>query len=419
MVDIVLESVRTVIMGIILGYIWWIGKRENLPSQQGWRYIVAGFVLIFLGGLFDITDNFDDLNRYLIIGDTPYEAFLEKVVGNLVGSVLLLVGLWYWLPLVVRTARAERNLARVNSDLEIIVEKRTVELKDTIGQLERELTERKRIEGMLKESESVQVRIARENAVLAELGRIVSSTLDIDQVYERFAESVGKLLAFDRIAILIVDQENETISRPYVAGDEIPEWGIENIQPLAGSVAEWIIRNRSPLLIGGGETAAKASELPYFALAVSAGLPSLLAVPLISNDDIIGTLNFRSARLNAFDKSDLETAERIALQVSSAIANSQIYTERRRAEEALREHSENLALSNRQLEEAMTQVKTLSGMLPICSSCKRIRDDTGYWNQIETYIHQNSDARLSHGLCPPCAKQLFPDQYSKLYPDSD
>jgi PAS domain-containing protein len=62
-----------------------------------------------------------------------------------------------------------------------------------------------------------------------------------------------------------------------------------------------------------------------------------------------------------------------------------------------------------QLEEALAKIKTLSGFLPICSSCKRIRDDKGYWNQIESYIRDHSEAEFSHGICPECAKKLYPD----------
>lgn len=67
------------------------------------------------------------------------------------------------------------------------------------------------------------------------------------------------------------------------------------------------------------------------------------------------------------------------------------------------------------LRKALHEVKTLSGLLPICSSCKKIRDDTGYWQQIERYISLRSDADFSHSLCPECAEKLYPDiDYSKM-----
>jgi hypothetical protein len=62
-----------------------------------------------------------------------------------------------------------------------------------------------------------------------------------------------------------------------------------------------------------------------------------------------------------------------------------------------------------QLREALASIKTLRGLLPICYSCKQIRDDKGYWQQIETYIHDHTDANFTHGICPACATKLYPD----------
>jgi hypothetical protein len=61
------------------------------------------------------------------------------------------------------------------------------------------------------------------------------------------------------------------------------------------------------------------------------------------------------------------------------------------------------------LEKSLAEVKLLSGFLPICSACKKIRDDRGYWNQIETYISTHSQAQFSHSLCPECLQKLYPD----------
>lgn len=67
-----------------------------------------------------------------------------------------------------------------------------------------------------------------------------------------------------------------------------------------------------------------------------------------------------------------------------------------------------------ELRNALSEVKALSGLLPICSSCKKIRDDQGYWTQVETYISKHSDAVFTHGLCPDCTKELFPEVYERL-----
>ncbi len=68
-----------------------------------------------------------------------------------------------------------------------------------------------------------------------------------------------------------------------------------------------------------------------------------------------------------------------------------------------------------ELQVALDEVKTLSGLLPICASCKKIRDDKGYWNQIESYIGERSEAKFSHSICPDCAKKLYPG--FKIYDD--
>ena len=61
------------------------------------------------------------------------------------------------------------------------------------------------------------------------------------------------------------------------------------------------------------------------------------------------------------------------------------------------------------LQQALSEVKTLRGFLPICSGCKKIRDDKGYWQEIERYIQERSDASFSHGLCPECEERLYPE----------
>lgn len=87
-------------------------------------------------------------------------------------------------------------------------------------------------------------------------------------------------------------------------------------------------------------------------------------------------------------------------------------TERKRAEE----EREQLIVK---LQEALAKVKTLSGFLPICASCKNVRNDQGYWEQIEVYVRDHSNAEFSHSICPGCMKNLYPQAYAKLYPGED
>jgi len=66
-----------------------------------------------------------------------------------------------------------------------------------------------------------------------------------------------------------------------------------------------------------------------------------------------------------------------------------------------------------ELKAALDQVQKLSGMLPICATCKKIRDDKGYWNKIETYICEHSEAKFTHGMCPDCAKEYRSEYFDK------
>ncbi len=86
----------------------------------------------------------------------------------------------------------------------------------------------------------------------------------------------------------------------------------------------------------------------------------------------------------------------------TAILGLQRKTAEDKREEAIRER-----------EKALDDIKILNGLIPICSSCKKIRDDRGYWNQLEVYIKNHSEADFSHGICPECAKRLYPELYGK------
>jgi hypothetical protein len=95
--------------------------------------------------------------------------------------------------------------------------------------------------------------------------------------------------------------------------------------------------------------------------------------------------------------------QRLPVLAQRAMEAHQLAVERKQAE------AEREKLIH-ELQEAMAKVKTLSGMLPICASCKKIRDDQRYWNQIEAYIRDHSEAEFSHGICPECMKKLYPDE---------
>lgn len=75
----------------------------------------------------------------------------------------------------------------------------------------------------------------------------------------------------------------------------------------------------------------------------------------------------------------------------------------------LQQKNDWLNIKYKQIEEAQAEIKELKGILPICSHCHKIRDDQGYWNQLEKYIHEHSEVKFSHSICQECAKKHYPD----------
>ena len=67
----------------------------------------------------------------------------------------------------------------------------------------------------------------------------------------------------------------------------------------------------------------------------------------------------------------------------------------------------------KELQDALKDIRTVSGLIPICASCKKIRDDKGFWSQVEEYIEERSDAQFSHGICPKCRDELYPEYSHK------
>ncbi len=100
----------------------------------------------------------------------------------------------------------------------------------------------------------------------------------------------------------------------------------------------------------------------------------------------------------------LGASDYIVKPFNPAVVRARIKTniERKLAQEALEQKIE-------ELEKALDEIKTLRGIVPICSNCKKIRDDKGFWQQVEIYVHEHSEAEFSHSLCPGCVKELYPN----------
>jgi len=94
-------------------------------------------------------------------------------------------------------------------------------------------------------------------------------------------------------------------------------------------------------------------------------------------------------------------------KLNTVTAELQVEVECRKRAEAAKEQV------IEELKAALAKVNQLSGLLPICSSCKKIRDDKGYWNQIEAYIRDHSEAQFTHSICPECSRKLYPELFGE------
>jgi CheY-like chemotaxis protein len=134
--------------------------------------------------------------------------------------------------------------------------------------------------------------------------------------------------------------------------------------------------------------------------------PHLSDIPIImvtANNDRSNLQAAFAAGANDYITKPVHSLELLA-RASSALALKKEMDCRKAREEELRR-------SNDELQKALRDVKVLRGLIPICASCKKIRNDGGFWQQLEEYIGEHSEAEFSHGICQPCVKKLYPGVY--------
>ena len=200
-----------------------------------------------------------------------------------------------------------------------------------------DITERKRAEEALRRSEESAKRLAQENLSVAEIGRIIGSTLRIEEVYERFAEEVQKLIPFDRISISVANHTNRATIITYAAGSSIDFHPHGTVISFENSVYENIVANRSSVFVQTEDESDIRVRYPALLPSFRSGFRSMMSVPLISQDQVIGLLHLRSTRPSAYTKADLKHAEKVGHQIAGAIANAQLFAERTQAQKALQE----------------------------------------------------------------------------------
>lgn len=152
----------------------------------------------------------------------------------------------------------------------------------------------------------------------------------------------------------------------------------------------WGINNKSCVVSNCPSRDARSIGTPRGHIAIQ----RVLCVPAMDVEKVVGQISVANAECD-YTQEDVETLQRLASIFSLGI------------QAKLEEEAKNRVISD--LEKAMSEIKTLQGFIPICASCKKIRDDNGFWQAVEVYIRDRTDAEFSHGICPDCARKLYPD----------
>ena len=201
--------------------------------------------------------------------------------------------------------------------------------------------------------------------------------------WQRVVDIMAQLLNVPSAIITKVDppeiqilRSAKTPENPYRSGDK---------GTMAKHYCETVINNRSKLQVSHAPT----DPLWKTAPEIRYGLVAYLGYPLCwPSGQIFGTICVLDKKENQFGERYEKLLQEFKELIESHLA---------------------LVSLNDHLKSAMAEVKVLRGMLPICSSCKKIRDDRGYWTQIESYIRDHSEAQFSHSICPSCLKKMYPE----------
>ncbi len=195
-------------------------------------------------------------------------------------------------------------------------------LKADYAELEERVAQRT---SELADSEERVRAAAEESAAMAEIGRVVGSSLDMSLVYDRFASQTRRLITADVIAIMTVHAAENNFSISYMSGLSLSERQPGHSYSLDGTVTAKTFRTGKPVLYQPGELADLSGEFPGLLPMWNDGLRSFLAVPLISNNEVIGVLWLGSRTEAAFGNREIEAAGRVSAQIAGAVANSQLY----------------------------------------------------------------------------------------------
>ncbi|MDE2897020.1 MAG: ATP-binding protein [Chloroflexota bacterium] len=180
--------------------------------------------------------------------------------------------------------------------------------------------------------------------LLAQMGRIMTSSEDIDEVYDRFTEAVTSVIPADRLSIVVIDSDAWQSKARYYAGIDVPLATLDAWRPLDGQVIETVVRSQQPQIVDESNVGAVLAQSPRLQDGIAAGLRTWMDVPVILEQTVVAVMRFMSRSPNAYGDRDQALGVLIAAQVAGAVANAQSI-------ESLLATQAELARSNEELEQ--------------------------------------------------------------------
>ncbi|MBC8280848.1 MAG: GAF domain-containing protein, partial [Chloroflexi bacterium] len=225
----------------------------------------------------------------------------------------------------------------------------------------------KTTETQLAGSVAERTKVATQNEVIAEIGRIISSTLDIDEIYEPFAEQVRKLIDYDVLAVGVVHEVGRTIRLAHRFGDNLLGKTVGEIIPFKGTLTGEVEKTKQPIIFQGTPRAKLHERFPEAIPTFESGVRSWLCIPLVNRTEFVGTLLVLSKSENAFDEHDVELAQRVGNQIAGAIDSVRLFA-------GIKAVEADLAISVEERTEAATQNEVIAEIGRIIGSALNIEE---------------------------------------------
>ena len=265
-------------------------------------------------------------------------------------------------------------------------------LRARVAELERIESVQQSSEEAPRRSEQEERLLGEQLAALVEITNELSMMGSVDDLCRRAVELARSRLGFDRLGIWFRTEDPDTITGSYGVDDNgniCDERGkttrVESDSPdgkVLLSKEPLVLEGEAPLLNHKGEVVGQCAQV--FAA-------------IWDGEQVVGHVSMDNRHTNEpITERQCELLRLFGAAIGYLCARKHVEEERER-----------LIVD---LQDALTRIKTLHGLIPICSECKKIRDDQGYWNQIEGYIKEHSEAEFTHSLCPECGERLYGDK---------